>query len=190
MAGGRGETVPADNGEVTLLIARRVEPGFDASFETWAAGILEAASAFPGHLGYGFFRPVAEGAPWFLVHRFRDEESLRRWQESPERAAWFANCAGHHHSEIARRELTGMETWFAKPGSSRPAPPRWKMAVSSGLAIFPISLLGNGLLGPLLADLPLVVRTAATAALFSVLMTYVAMPQVSRLLRRWLTRGS
>ncbi|MEU7552964.1 antibiotic biosynthesis monooxygenase [Streptomyces sp. NPDC044571] len=182
-------TVPADNGEVSLLIARQVEPGYEEAFEDWARGILETAASFPDHLGYGLFRPAAEGAPWFLVHRFRDQGALERWQASAERAAFFANCEGHHHTEIARRELHGMETWFAKPGTTRPAPPRWKMAISSGLAIFPISLLGNALLGPFLVDLPFVVRTAAFTVVFSTLMTYVAMPAVSKLLRPWLTRG-
>ncbi|MFD8415545.1 antibiotic biosynthesis monooxygenase [Streptomyces sp. NPDC059650] len=181
--------VPADNGEVSLLIARQVEPGYEEAFETWAHGILEAATSFPDHLGYGLFRPARAGGPWFLVHRFRDQAALQRWQDSPERAAFFANCEGHHHTEIARRELHGMETWFAKPGTAQPAPPRWKMAISSGLAIFPISLVGNAVLGPYLVDAHFVLRTAVFAAVFSTLMTYVAMPAVSRLLRPWLTRG-
>ncbi|MFD9354793.1 antibiotic biosynthesis monooxygenase [Streptomyces sp. NPDC060031] len=183
------QTVPADNGEVSLLIARQVEPGYEDAFETWARGILETAATFPDHLGYGLFRPAAKGAPWFLVHRFRNQAAFQRWQDSAERAAFFANCQGHHHSEIARRELHGMETWFAKPGTTRPAPPRWKMAISSGLAIFPISLAGNAVLGPYLVDLHFVVRTAAFAVVFSTLMTYVAMPAVSKLLRPWLTKG-
>ncbi|RSS76679.1 antibiotic biosynthesis monooxygenase [Streptomyces sp. WAC06614] len=180
-------SVPADDGEVTLLIARQVEPGYEEAFEKWARGILDAAATFPDHLGYGLFRPAAEGAPWFLVHRFRDQAAFETWQASPERARFFADCEGHHHHEIARRELHGMETWFAKPGTSRPAPPRWKMAISSGLAIFPISLAGNLLLAPVLVDLHVVLRTAAFAAVFSSLMTYAAMPLVSRLLRNWLS---
>ncbi|MET9320087.1 antibiotic biosynthesis monooxygenase [Streptomyces sp. NPDC003038] len=182
-------SVPADNGEVTLLIARQVEPGHEEAFETWAAGILNTAATFPDHLGYGFFRPATPGGPWFLVHRFRNQAAFQAWQDSPERARWFANCQGHRHSELARRELHGMETWFAKPGTTRPAPPRWKMAISSGLAIFPISLIGNAVLGPYLVDLHFVLRTAAFAVVFSTLMTYVAMPAVSRLLRPWLTGG-
>ncbi|MFE9409371.1 hypothetical protein ACFYN0_11290 [Streptomyces sp. NPDC006704] len=118
------------------------------------------------------------------MHRFRDAAVLERWQSSKERALFFATCTGHQHTETARRELTGMETWFAKPGEARPAPPRWKMAISSGLAIFPISLLGNAVLGPHVAGLPLVLRTGVFTVLFSVLMTYVAMPNMSRLLRR------
>ncbi|MGW6420164.1 antibiotic biosynthesis monooxygenase [Streptomyces sp. NPDC055055] len=180
-------TVPADTGEVTLLIARRVQQGHEASFERWAQGILESAAAFPGHLGYGLFRSSGGDAPWFLVHRFRDTEACRAWQESPERAAWFADCDGHHHTEIARRTLTGMETWFAEPGSTRPAPPRWKMAVSATLAIYPISALGALFLLPHLAPLPLLLSSAITACVFNVLMTYAAMPAVSRLLRGWLT---
>ncbi|MFF5807864.1 antibiotic biosynthesis monooxygenase [Streptomyces sp. NPDC012746] len=144
--------------------------------------------SFPDHLGYGLFRPATQGGPWFLVHRFRNEAAFQRWQDSAERAQWFSNCLGHHHTEIARRELHGMETWFAKPGTTRPAPPRWKMAVSSGLAIFPISLAGNAVLGPYLVDLHFVLRTAAFAVVFSTLMTYLAMPAVSRLLRPWLTK--
>lgn len=86
-------TVPADNGEVNLLIARQVEPGHEETFEAWAHGILETAAAFPGHLGYGLFRPATEGGPWFLVHRFRDQAAFQRWQDSPSgpsgsRTAW------------------------------------------------------------------------------------------------------
>ncbi|PRH77339.1 antibiotic biosynthesis monooxygenase [Streptomyces solincola] len=179
-------TVPADSGEVTLLIARRVEAGYEVAFEKWARGILECAATFEGHLGYGFFRSSGGEAPWFLVHRFRDAEACRRWQESPERAAWFADCQGHRHTEIARRQLTGMETWFAKPGSTRPAPPKWKMAISATLAIYPISLAGGYVLVPRLTALPLVLSSAVVACVFNVLMTYVSMPVVRRLLKGWL----
>jgi antibiotic biosynthesis monooxygenase (ABM) superfamily enzyme len=180
-------TVPADTGEVTLLIARRVEPGYEAAFEQWAQGILDSAARFPGHLGYGLFRSSGGDAPWFLVHRFRDAEACRAWQESPERAAWFDDCEGHHHTEIARRRLTGMETWFAEPGSTRPAPPRWKMAISATLAIYPISVLGSYFLVPHLTALPLLLSSAVMACVLNVLMTYAAMPAVSRLLRGWLS---
>ncbi|MBB4981423.1 hypothetical protein [Streptomyces nymphaeiformis] len=80
-----------------------------------------------------------------------------------------------------------METWFAKPGSTRPAPPRWKMAISATLAIYPISVLGSLFLVPRLTGLPLLLSSAVVACVFNVLMTYVAMPAVSRLLRGWLT---
>ncbi|WP_067824257.1 hypothetical protein [Nocardia inohanensis] len=67
-----------------------------------------------------------------------------------------------------------------------PPPPLWKQAVVSGLSIFPISLLGNGVLGPVLASSPLIVRTLTFTLLFSTAMTFIALPTTTRLLHGWL----
>ncbi|WP_405496844.1 hypothetical protein [Nocardia sp. NBC_00511] len=56
----------------------------------------------------------------------------------------------------------------------------------SAISIFPISLLGNAVLGPLLSSTPLVARTLAFTVLFSTAMTFLALPLVSWLLRGWL----
>ncbi|MFD4858998.1 hypothetical protein [Streptomyces atratus] len=77
-----------------------------------------------------------------------------------------------------------MEICSAEPGSTRPAPPPWKMEISATPAIYPISVLGSLFLIPRLATLPL--SSAIVACVVNVLMTYVAMPTVSRLLRDWL----
>lgn len=149
--------------------------------------MLEAASAFPGHLGYGLFRPSRPGEPWYLVHRFRDAESHARWDASPERAAWFRR-ADEHHREITRRRLSGIEGWFVPPGSPHhTAPPRWKMMLTAILGIFPISLFAGVAVQPHLTDLPLLLRTALVAVLFSALMSYAVMPALTLLLKRWLT---
>ncbi|MFE3189841.1 hypothetical protein ACFXHA_12585 [Nocardia sp. NPDC059240] len=58
--------------------------------------------------------------------------------------------------------------------------------MASGLAIFPISLLGNGLLGPVLSAQPLIVRTLTFTVLFSLAMTFLALPAATRLLHGWL----
>ncbi|MGW7417355.1 antibiotic biosynthesis monooxygenase [Streptomyces sp. NPDC054863] len=180
-------TVRTARGDTALIAARTVDPGHEESFQEWARGVLAAAATLPGNLGGGLFHPADDDAPWIVVHRFRDGEALRDWLESPQRAACFAHFEGHRHHEVARRELTGLETWFTAPGGPAPVPPRWKMAASSALGIFPVSLLGSAYLMPHLTALPQVARTAVFAGLFSVLMTYVSMPVVTRVLRRWLT---
>ncbi|MFE0647043.1 hypothetical protein ACFVZH_00445 [Streptomyces sp. NPDC059534] len=48
-------------------------------------------------------------------------------------------------------------------------------------------MLGSLFLLPRLATLPLLLNSAIVACVFNALMTYVAMPAVSRLLRGWLT---
>ncbi|MEV4611274.1 antibiotic biosynthesis monooxygenase [Kitasatospora sp. NPDC049258] len=173
--------------EVTLFVARRVDSGYEESFEAWARGILGAAAAHPGNLGTGLLRPAGAGDPWHLLLHFRDAEAFRAWQSSPARAACFARVDGHH-VEVARRELHGMEGWFATTptGARRTPPARWKMAVASTVAIAPLTLTVNLLLAPHLAGLPVAVRTLLLAPLISILMTYLALPAVTRLLRRWL----
>ncbi|MER5890067.1 antibiotic biosynthesis monooxygenase [Streptomyces sp. NPDC001941] len=172
--------------DAVLVAARLVDPGHEEAFQEWARGVLAAASTLPGHLGGGLFQPSGAGAPWIVVHRFRDREAMRAWTESPQRAAFFDDPRGHRHHEVALRELAGLEAWFSAPGAPAAPPPRWKMAASSAVGIFPVSLLGSVFLTPHLTALPQVARTAVFAVLFSVLMTYVSMPLVTRALRRWL----
>ncbi|XMN10357.1 antibiotic biosynthesis monooxygenase [Streptomyces griseobrunneus] len=190
MSDGFGGTVLAGRADVALVAARTVEPGHEDAFQEWARGVLAAASTAPGNLGGGLFHPAEDGAPWVFVHRFRDHEALQQWIDSPQRAAFLTPYEGHRHTEVARRELGGLEGWFTEPGRAAVAPPRWKTAVASALGIFPISLLGSVYLTPRLTALPEVARTAVFVALFSVLMTYVAMPTVTRILRRWLSPGA
>lgn len=180
-------TVLTAHGDMALIAARAVEPGHEAAFQQWAHQILGAAAAVPGNLGGGLFHPAAQGDPWIIVHRFQNRDAMDRWLTSPQRAALFAAPPRYHHHEVARRELDGLEAWFTGPNRTAPPPPRWKMAASSAIGIFPISLLGSLYLTPLLTALPQIARTAIFAPLFSILMTYVAMPAVTRVLRRWLT---
>ncbi|WP_405800223.1 antibiotic biosynthesis monooxygenase [Streptomyces sp. NBC_01506] len=201
---------PLPTGEVGVLIARQVDPGHEKEFERWAHGVLDTATSFPGHLGYGLFRPARPGGPWFLVHRFRDAEACADWQNSPERADWFSR-AGSGHREIERRHLTGLEGWFpprdrtagpggegpagAEPGTDSPEPEgavasampaRWKMTLTAALGIFPVSLLSGAVLQPALSPVPLLIRTALIALFFSGLMSYAVMPALTRTLHRWL----
>ncbi|WP_406207180.1 antibiotic biosynthesis monooxygenase [Kitasatospora sp. NBC_01560] len=174
--------------EVTLFVARRVEPGYEEAFELWAKEILAAAAAHEGNLGTGLLRPAGPDDPWHLLLHFRDGDAFRSWQASPARAACFEAADGHHH-EVHRHEILGMEGWFAttRAGASKGRPPvRWKMAVASTIAIAPLTVTAGLLLTPHLAGLPVAVRPLVTAPLISGLMTYAALPVVTRLLRRWL----
>ncbi|GHF32715.1 hypothetical protein GCM10018790_07920 [Kitasatospora xanthocidica] len=172
-------------------MARRVEPGYEEAFERWAEGILAAATEHAGNLGTGLLRPSGPDEPWHLLLHFRDTEAFRSWQDSPVRAACFAKADGHHH-EVHRHEIHGMEGWFATtPGAAQRRPPvRWRMAVASTIAIAPLVVASAVLIGPHLTGLPVAVRPLVTAPLISVLMTYAALPVVTRALRRWLFPGA
>jgi antibiotic biosynthesis monooxygenase (ABM) superfamily enzyme len=168
---------------VTVTIARRVAPGREADFEAFSAGLTQAAGRHPGFLGAGMLRPGHVGEPWHVVFRFDSIDHLRAWESSPERARLLAAGEDLVHSTDVQR-VTGLETWFALPSRTAPAPPRWKMFAVSVVGIFALQLTFNLALQPLV--LPVVVRVALVAVAVTALMTWLVMPQAARLLQDWL----
>ena len=175
---------PGD-GSVTVTVARTVAPGREPDFEEWVHGIVEAASKFPGFLGAGALRPPEAGRDWHVVYRFSDAETQRTWETSAERATWLAR-ADDFVRETGTTHVSGLETWFALPGRTAPAPPKWKMAVVTFAAIYPLALLINVVLVPRTADWPLLLRPLVLAGILVPVMTWIVMPRLTRLLRRWL----
>jgi hypothetical protein len=60
------------------------------------------------------------------------------------------------------------------------------MAVVTFAAIYPLALLANVVLAPRTAAWPLLLRPIAFAGVLVPLMTWIVMPRLTRLLRRWL----
>jgi uncharacterized protein len=90
-----------------------------------------------------------------------------------------------HEEDV--RVLTGLETWFTLPSKpGQPSPPRYKMAVVTWLAVFPLITLIFALFGPLLSQLPTLLRTLILTMVMVTLMTYVIMPRLTRLFSFWL----
>ena len=174
-----------EDASVTVTVARKVAPGREADFEEWVQGIMEAAAKFPGFLGGGVLRPPRAGREWHVVYRFADAEKQRAWEASAERAAWLAR-ADEFARETGTTHVSGLETWFALPGRTAPAPPKWKMAIVTFAAVYPLALLVTVALAPRTAAWPLLLRPVAFAGVLVPLMTWVVMPRLTRLLRRWL----
>ena len=168
---------------VTVTIARRVAPGREAEFEAFSAALTRAAGTFPGFLGAGMLRPGHVGEPWHVVFRFDSVTNLRGWEISPEREELLAAGEEFVHSTDVHR-VTGLETWFALPSRTAPAPPRWKMFAVSVVGIYVLQLVFNVLLQPL--GLPVAVRIALVAVAVTAVMTWLVMPRAARLLQDWL----
>ena len=176
---------PSEPAPVTVTVARRVAPGLEPEFEQWYDGIIACAARFPGFLGAGILRPNEMGQDWHVVYRFADDAALRRWETSAERADWL-HRAESFAEETGVQRVSGLETWFSLPGRTAPAPPKWKMASVTILAIIPLVLLMNVFVLPLLDGWPLVARTLIFSGTLTLLMTWVVMPRLTRVFRRFL----
>ena len=166
-----------------MTVARQVAPGREGDFEVWSEELTRAASRFPGFLGAGLLRPGYVGEPWHVVFRFASDDDLHVWEDSAERARLLAAGEDLVHGTDQHR-VSGLETWFALPGRTAPAPPRWKMFAVSVVAIYLLQLVVNGAVQPL--GLPVPLRVAVVAAAVTALMTWVVMPRAARLLQGWL----
>ena len=175
----------AERAPVTVTVARKVAAGREADFEAWVNGVLDTASKFPGFLGAGVLRPPASSQQWHVVYRFEDAATQQAWEHSAERAAWLAK-AGDFADETGVKRVSGLETWFELPGRTAPAPPKWKMALVTFCAIYPLALAISVFLSPKVTGWPLLARAVVFPAILVPTMTWVAMPWLTRLLQGWL----
>jgi len=182
---------------ITVSITRIVDPERAKEVAAWARAGQDLLSSSPGYLGSGWVRPDPNSHEWHMLFRFTDAESLKIWQDSPERAWWVASALGmvEHEPEEHR---TGIEGWFDAPTSVEVVspvtspPPRWKQMISIFIVFFPLSLATNWAIAPFAGAWPLPLRVLLLVLIVSPIMTYVAMPLVTRALRPWLmkTRGA
>jgi antibiotic biosynthesis monooxygenase (ABM) superfamily enzyme len=178
---------------ITVSITRMVSPERAKEVAAWARAGQDLLSASPGYLGSGWVRPDPDSHEWHMLYRFADAASLTLWERSPEREWWVASALGL--VEDARQEKrTGIEGWFDEPSSvevlAAPpfAPPRWKQMVSIFLVFYPLSLLANWVLSFFDIGWLLPLRVLLLVVIVSPIMTYVALPAVTRALRPWLQR--
>ena len=179
---------------ITVSITRIVDPERAKEVAAWARAGQDLLSASPGYLGSGWIRPDPASPEWHMLFRFADAESLAAWQASPERAWWVASALGMVEHEPEERR-TGIEGWFDQPSSveviaAQPfAPPRWKQMIAIFLVFYPLSLATNWALSGFTHDWALPLRVLLLVVIVSPIMTYLALPFVTRVLRPWLLKG-
>jgi len=176
---------------VTVTIARQVAAGREDDFQRWSDELTALAAGFPGFLGAGMLRPAPPthphqvGDPWHVIFRFDSAAHLADWESSAERSRWLAE--GEHLVEsTAVQRVSGLETWFSLPGRTAPAPPKWKMFLVSGTAIFLVNVVLTLVYGGWIHDWPVPIRVALLSFPVTAIVTWLVMPRAARVLARWL----
>lgn len=175
-------SAPATPAPVTMLITRHIAPERYSDFLSWLRQGEILAAGFPGFLGSGVLQPPEGGDQYQIVLRFHDEASLSRWENSLPRRMWLERGRDLVRASRVHR-ATGMDTWF---GPARSAPPRWKQAFAIWVVYCPSLLLFNILFQQQLASLSLFWRVLVTTSTMSPILSFVLIPFISRVLRRWL----
>jgi len=178
----------AETHQVTAIISHLVRTGREQGYEEWLHGIATAAHQFKGHLGVSVIRPCDHVHPEYVaIVKFDHYDNLKTWLESSVRQEWLARLQSLIEKPETIQTLTGLETWFTLPNKPmKDPPPRYKMAIVTWLGVlFAIPIL-NRLLIPLLVGLPAWLSIVLDSGVTVVLLTYVIMPRLTQLFRKWL----
>lgn len=180
-------TLTDAEGPVTVMISRRIKPGREADFEAWLVGITQEAHRFPGYLGANVIKPSSSQQPEFVtIFRFDSYTHLMQWENSAIRQRWLQLADEMADSDNQIQRLPGLEFWFTPTDRSTPPPPRYKMTIVATCVIFGLSLVFTPLVKMLLKGLPPLLSQFITVVIQVVLMTYFILPQLTKLLSRWL----
>ena len=181
-------SAPVKPPPVVRVAVRKALPHCGAAYEALLRGMFSDMKAFSGFVSADVIPPPHEGGEYQVVTKFGTEADLERWDRSEAHAGWLNRLDTVAEGSPAYRVITGLEAWFAPeivPASVHP--PRWRMTLATWLGIFPTASLFIGVVAPLLAPLPFLVRTAVLTGLIAFTMSYVVMPRLARWLRPWLT---
>jgi antibiotic biosynthesis monooxygenase (ABM) superfamily enzyme len=171
---------PDPHAPVTVVVRRRIRPDAHEAFDAWMDGIIGVASTFQGHIGANIIRPSspASDQDHVLIFSFDSPKTL---------AAWLKKAEPLIQGEISVQKVSGLEYWFQLPGSAaRSPPPRWKMAVVTIVALYPLIRFLSPQLAKVFSFLPEALVPLASLAVMVSLMTWAVMPTLTRLLARWL----
>lgn len=180
--------ISEENHLVTAVICHVVRPGREEGYEAWFHGIAADARKFKGHLGVNTIRPQDHAhLEYVVILKFDCYDNLKTWLESDVRREWIERLQPLIEKPEALQTLTGLETWFTlsnKPMKS--PPPRYKMMLVTWLGVFFTLPQLNRLLAPLLSGLPVFLSQLISTGLGVALLTYLIMPRLTQLFRKWL----
>ncbi|RXK81258.1 antibiotic biosynthesis monooxygenase [Filimonas effusa] len=168
---------------IHVAITRKVLPGKEEEFEVALRDFLGQSFAHEGVHGAMMITALKEDGKneIGILRTFADERERDAFYNSKLFKDWDAYASTLTEDPVYRH-LTGLEAWFRTPTP----PPRWKMAVATLCGVFPTSLFLSFTVGPLIQKLPPPLRLLIIAGCMVALLTWVVMPVVTKVLRRWL----
>ena len=173
---------------VAVLVVRKVRRGHEDALETKVNALLRRASSVRGYLDSTVLRGHEGVEPrLYVLLKFEDFEAWRAWESSKDCQTLLQDALRHVVASPTVTLGEGFAGWFDLPGNPMPAVPvKWKMAVVTWLAIFPILSLFLTGTAPLMGGLHPIGRLFLNTLIIVPLMTWFVMPGMTKLFRRWL----
>ncbi len=138
---------------VTEIITVSVKPGMEEAYRDWVDRVRQVEAKFPGYQGLQLQPPIPGlQDDWVSLLRFDTSEHLNAWLQSDARR----DALQEVEPFIDKREqqvATSFSGWFTFGDAPGQAPPSWKQSMIVLLTLYPIVMLEQMFLNPLLHSL-------------------------------------
>ncbi len=174
------------NEPIHVAITRRIKPGHEAEFQKLLREFFKTSFGHAGvHGASMLIPPPGSTSPEFGVLRtFASEQERDNFYASPMFKEFDEKARALTEGDPTYRQLTGLEAWFR---DSHNPPPRWKMALLTWIAVWPVSIIVPMALNPLIASsVPNFIFAGVVAGGIVLVLTWVAMPLLVKLTKGWL----
>ncbi|TYQ25964.1 antibiotic biosynthesis monooxygenase [Pseudanabaena sp. UWO311] len=179
---------------ITLVISEVVESHLIEEYETWTKGINQSAQQFEGFMGVEIIRPRDHQYPEYVVIvKFDNYAHCKNWLASPVYQQWMQRSEEFISNRSQQHQQNGLEIWFSLPKSKSvnpKEPPYYKQVIIGVITVYPLILLSNLLVAPLLQGLPALLSLLISVTFISALLSYPVMPYITKILAFWLYPSS
>ncbi|HEX4342364.1 MAG TPA: antibiotic biosynthesis monooxygenase, partial [Verrucomicrobiae bacterium] len=168
-----------------VAVTRRIKPGHETEFQAALRDFFQASFVRNGVNGASMLVPPpgSNSSEFGILRTFASEQERDAFYASPMFKAWEDRVRPLTEGEPTHRELTGLEAWFRYPNP----PPRWKMALLTFIAVWPVSIAVPAALRSLIGQsAPGFVFAGAVAAGIVVILTWIVMPLLVLIAKGWL----
>lgn len=172
---------------IHIAITRRIREEHAAEFEHLLAEFASRSLVEPGLRGVQIFHPPPGPGPreYGILRSFASEAEKDEFYHSALYQEWEKRVQPLTDGELVFRKLDGMEAFFRNPEGHMP--PRWKMALLTWIAVWPVSMIVPALLLPLIGGrLPSILISGVISAGIVLILTWVAMPLLVKAAHAWL----
>ncbi|WP_299895461.1 antibiotic biosynthesis monooxygenase [uncultured Aquimarina sp.] len=175
------------NIQLTTVVRHYIKPEKQKEFEEWSLNIKKIASGFEGFLGLQSIAPPEDSNEYITVFKFTSIPALQAWMNSEVRKAEIKKLHLFSEKDAYLKHVGGIDFWFEGPEKTiLSTPPKWKMSILTWLAVYSGVVLLSMLYHFLLPNSPSLLITFLVTITLVPLLTWVLMPNIVKLFKRWI----
>ncbi len=174
---------------VTVAVISVAKPGYEEAFERALHDFVQQSLHLPGQLGVHILRPPSGSGSreYGIMRHFESAEARDDFYRSPLFEQWKQTVAGMVEGEPRYEHVSGLETWFTLPSQRTIVPPpRWKMALVTLLAVYPLTIVLVITVLNWMSHWPMLLKFLIFNVCIVTGLTWFLMPLLTRLFKPWL----